>query len=440
MASILIAVVLALAIGLWVGLWVGRYLEKRTSEQVVATMNSRLARGSRELSAAQKAYERVMHMLVQSPGLINRMSEASSLNELSRIAVRTMMDVAGAGRVGLFLPDQTGLTFRIEVLAGMQPTKPLVFQLGQGRLGTLAQKVGVHAPNPGFGSPDHYVDQVFAPELAVSLRRFETTFAFVAMDQVASRDTITKRVIQMIADVYVVSAEKLRKLDQERAKADHDQLTGLLNRRHLDWRLPEELERARLQERPLSVFLFDIDNFKHYNDTNGHQAGDDCLKLVASVAKQVTRGIDVICRYGGEEFLVLLPGSDAEQAFFHAERIRKTIAQTAMPHGEKQPLGCVSVSGGVASFPVEAANSSALVSLADEALYQAKRAGRNRVHRVKTDLVDPPLQYDPQYESGAASAVATALTQPHTQPPAQPQQTAAAPKPAPGRAFDPFKQ
>jgi diguanylate cyclase (GGDEF)-like protein len=129
----------------------------------------------------------------------------------------------------------------------------------------------------------------------------------------------------------------------------------------------------------LAVLLFDVDNFKHYNDRNGHPAGDECLKAVARVTRGVTRAGHVIFRYGGEEFLVLAPGATLEQAMTEAERIREAIAAAEVDHAAAQPLGCLSVSIGVAAFPTHGRTGRALIEAADAALYRSKQTGRNRV-------------------------------------------------------------
>lgn len=128
-----------------------------------------------------------------------------------------------------------------------------------------------------------------------------------------------------------------------------------------------------------SIFLFDLDHFKNYNDQNGHPAGDQLLQKIASLIQVNTRGTSIVARYGGEEFIVLLTNTHKDQAISYAENIRSLISTEDFPYKDKQPLGCISISGGVASFPSDARSMEQVIKMADDALYQAKSSGRNRV-------------------------------------------------------------
>jgi diguanylate cyclase (GGDEF)-like protein len=159
-----------------------------------------------------------------------------------------------------------------------------------------------------------------------------------------------------------------------------DGLTGVSNRRHFDDTLVLEWRRAARKEAPLSLLMLDIDHFKAFNDASGHQAGDDCLRVVAhTLQDSLHRASDLIARYGGEEFSVLLPECGEEQARMLGEMLRARI-ENLRYHHPASPAGVVTISVGVAgSVPSRDASWVDLVRRADEALYQAKRAGRNRV-------------------------------------------------------------
>ncbi len=158
-----------------------------------------------------------------------------------------------------------------------------------------------------------------------------------------------------------------------------DDLTKLANRRQLQTRLELEWNRARRFSSPLSVLMVDIDFFKRYNDVNGHLLGDQVLKGVADVLTGNTRKVDTVARFGGEEFVILLPGQDKHIAVNIAQKLRKAVARHAFPRTNSQPNGHLTITIGVATCPEDADDPSDLVDRADLALYVAKRAGRNQV-------------------------------------------------------------
>jgi diguanylate cyclase (GGDEF)-like protein len=158
-----------------------------------------------------------------------------------------------------------------------------------------------------------------------------------------------------------------------------DGLTGLFNRRHYDERIEEELSRAKRHQLQVSIVYLDLDNFKNYNDTNGHPSGDILLEQFGDALKSIIRASDVPCRIGGEEFCVILPHTDLSNALVVAEKIRHHTESTNYAHGEKQPLGRVTCSVGVSEYPSVAQNSKELLATADKALYHSKKNGRNQV-------------------------------------------------------------
>lgn len=172
--------------------------------------------------------------------------------------------------------------------------------------------------------------------------------------------------------------------------ARRDGLTNLYNHRTLMERLGEELARARRSGTPLSLLFGDLDNFKVYNDLVGHERGDDCLVQVAAVlagqgeSGSRLRASDLVGRYGGEEFLILLPETDRGGARIKAERLRESVERHAFPGADRLPQGHLTISFGVASFPGDAQTADDLLARADEALFSAKRAGRNQVQVPST--------------------------------------------------------
>ncbi len=160
-----------------------------------------------------------------------------------------------------------------------------------------------------------------------------------------------------------------------------DGLTGIANRRHFDSSFEEEYQRARQTQSPLSLILIDIDYFKLFNDTYGHQPGDDCLKQVASVLEnECKKSTDLAARYGGEEFVILLPDTSAENALLVANRIREHINQLQIEHESSDTSNCVTISQGISCLlPNGVISSEELLERADKALYSAKENGRDQV-------------------------------------------------------------
>ncbi|MFA5939341.1 MAG: GGDEF domain-containing protein [Sinimarinibacterium sp.] len=167
----------------------------------------------------------------------------------------------------------------------------------------------------------------------------------------------------------------LQKTLQEQAL--HDGLTQLYNRRYLDEIFERELARTARDREPLSVVMADLDHFKTLNDTYGHMAGDEVLKAFAKLLVARFRRSDICCRYGGEEFLVLMPGTDEEAALQRVEQVRRALEDLSILWGGATMK--ITASFGVAVFPAHGATAPALIAAADAALYAAKRSGRNRV-------------------------------------------------------------
>ncbi|MCP3978910.1 MAG: diguanylate cyclase [bacterium] len=176
---------------------------------------------------------------------------------------------------------------------------------------------------------------------------------------------------------YATDLERLN--EQLKSMANRDGLTGLFNRRYLNEALEREFSRSGRHAREFSLVLLDVDHFKHYNDTHGHLAGDEALRTVAEVLQERCRKSTIAARYGGEEFVLLIPETDKEGAEYFAGMIRGIVEEHAFPGEDSQPLGKVTVSMGVATFPEDAADITGLIDCADKALYQAKKAGRNAV-------------------------------------------------------------
>jgi diguanylate cyclase (GGDEF)-like protein len=209
--------------------------------------------------------------------------------------------------------------------------------------------------------------------------------------QAGATDYLEKSQIdgQLLERSIRYALERNRLLVKIRELAVRDALTGLYNRRELHRFLDYELIKSRRYNHPFSLLMMDIDNFKEINDRFGHRTGDEVLQHVAQALLGNTRGCDLVSRYGGDEFIIVLPETPADQALFGAERIRKKLAEIVIKVKDQNGLSeeiDISLSIGVAEYPFDSESAEELIDLADKALYQAKRLGCNQIVRFKRQL------------------------------------------------------
>jgi diguanylate cyclase (GGDEF)-like protein len=183
------------------------------------------------------------------------------------------------------------------------------------------------------------------------------------------------RSLESVADICANSIQNAHYVERVKQLAYLDGLTGIFNRRFFELRIMEEIERARRYGTGMAVIMADIDQFKRLNDEFGHLLGDEVLRQVSSLFHQQVRKVDVVCRYGGEEFAILLSQISAQQAIAIAEKLRRLVEKFQFPGVPRT----ITISAGVASFPTHGKTRDEMVRAADSGLYAAKQAGRNRV-------------------------------------------------------------
>jgi diguanylate cyclase (GGDEF)-like protein len=224
----------------------------------------------------------------------------------------------------------------------------------------------------------------------------QETLGVVALSKPRKPSGDAKAALRLIAQTAAQALHNAAAYSQIKVTAEMDGLTRIFNKKHMEQSLAELIYRTACAAydrrdqgasgpgQTLSVFLFDIDHFKHYNDTNGHLAGDKLLQELSRLVPECIRKDDIFGRFGGEEFLLILPNTNLAQALAAANKIRTMVATRAFPFAEKQPLKAITVSGGVAEYPYHGRDAQGLLHAADEALYEAKRQGRNRVAAAAT--------------------------------------------------------
>ncbi|MFA6356481.1 MAG: sensor domain-containing diguanylate cyclase [Candidatus Omnitrophota bacterium] len=218
--------------------------------------------------------------------------------------------------------------------------------------------------------------------VTVPLRAKDKVIGVILADNIFTKKPITKddiRTLTMFANHAGLAIENSRLYEQTVHQANTDMLTRLWNHGYFQYSLTEELKKAYERKKSLSMVMFDIDNFKNYNDTLGHQMGDQLLRDVARILKVTCEGKGSVARYGGEEFAVILPDMTKDSAYQIAEVLRQAIEGFQFNGQDVQPNKNLTISAGLATYPEDALDKEKLIYLADMALYEAKRTGKNKV-------------------------------------------------------------
>jgi diguanylate cyclase (GGDEF)-like protein/PAS domain S-box-containing protein len=201
-----------------------------------------------------------------------------------------------------------------------------------------------------------------------------------------------RRLAISVAGHIATCLSNLRLRETLREQSVRDPLTDLFNRRFMEESLETELRRAKRDEKPLSVLLLDLDRFKRFNDTFGHDAGDFVLRSVADIFRGFFRGGDICCRYGGEEFAVILPESSSQCSAVRANALRSELKRLTL-HYKGRTLGSLTFSAGIATFPEHGLTPSALLSAADGCLYESKSSGRDRITVPLLEAIPPAAEF-----------------------------------------------
>jgi diguanylate cyclase (GGDEF)-like protein len=213
--------------------------------------------------------------------------------------------------------------------------------------------------------------------MSIPLVSFGQTLGVLVLDsqRVGAFHSNDTQPLESVADICANAIQNAHYVDRVKQLAYLDGLTGIFNRRYFELRMAEEIERARRYDSGMGVIMIDIDQFKRLNDEFGHLLGDEVLRQVSSILHQQLRKIDVVCRYGGEEFAILLSQTSPQHSLAVAEKLRRMVETWQFP-GVPRP---VTISAGTANYPDHGTTRDELVKAADAGLYAAKQSGRNRV-------------------------------------------------------------
>jgi len=305
-----------------------------------------------------------------------------NLEELTRLTLHLIGRTLGGDAAAVWLLEEGGEGLTLQAAVGL-PGGSSRLRLGEGLPGLVAQTgqallvpdVTREPPGPGAALPG-------GAALAVPLRRPGQPLLGVLSAYTPERDGFSLPqldLLQAVAQQVAAAFESAQLYQRSQERATRDDLTGLFNRRHFFEQLEQELQRARRYRRVFALLLLDLDDFKGYNDTHGHLQGDTALQAVARLLLASTRRADIVARFGGEEFVVLLPEITAAGATVVAEKIRTAVAGYPFPGAPGQGQHPLTVTVGLAAYPTHAADGLELVDCADRAMYLGKQQGGNRV-------------------------------------------------------------
>lgn len=353
----------------------------------ILTRDDQLRKYQRQTETLNNVIARYGSFMLKIPRIVQKLNTSADFEEVTTTIMQLVSDIIPTKRVDLYYLDTAENLLKKVSSTHHDDNNHVTCALGEGLIGRAARErmlwrkeqletMNSWAKNHGRADEEDLW-------MAVPICFREKVLGVIGIGHVSFPLGNEGDSMRMIANIAGVAMINQAMLEEAKDKANTDSLTGLNNRHYLQHMAQTFIEKALREETPISVFLFDIDNFKHYNDTNGHDEGDKLLIELSGLVRNVTRKNSVIIRYGGEEFLVVLPTISKEDAAIYAERFRERVSSHPFPHRENQPLGCVSISGGIASFPVDGETIFRVIQHADRALYQAKSEGKNRV-----------LQYD----------------------------------------------
>ncbi len=343
-----------------------------------AQLKEEIAIQRRKTIEAAKASVRIWQLtekIRNAPKLSTALLDAETVDECLRRAAEILTDPDGLNyaRVTMHLVEGDTLVQRWPAPKEGPKRRRLA---GRHRLARLARGEEEMSETPG---------QVLLPLRGHGRVLGVLQIAFEEDDRVLFDGSQTVRtgqldIVRTLANSLGVMIENVRLLEEVRRQTVVDELTGVFNRRYLDEKLRDEVKRARRYKRDLSLLMMDLDHFKPVNDTLGHAQGDQTLKEAARILKSQSREIDVLCRYGGDEFTLLLPETDVIRAAQKAERLRARVeANSFTNQSDPQKAIRLSLSIGVAALSADVSDEGTLLKRADEACYESKRSGRNRV-------------------------------------------------------------
>lgn len=390
-------IIIAAAAALAIGFFVGRLIASAGYKGKISALEGELQKHnesfqrvtkdqSRQITSLQNESSDISRMIIMFPDIAEDITSSMTIDDLSATIVKVVKQLLEVEEIAFFVAEDeslllktyTGFTKDAAAAMGKVP-------IGDGRIGWAAKKQII------MFADDFKTESILIKEqlqqkgggirtdVCAPLVHRGKLYGLLAIGRLSKDIKNIKKFLMMITHLSAATIENINLFLEVQHQANIDGLTRLYNITYFHKQLEVELDKAGRFNRNLTVLLFDIDNFKIYNDMNGHPAGDLILSALGKLIKGTLRTMDVPARYGGEEFIIMLPEAGGDAGLQIAERIRKQIEEMNLIFPQNMPWGRITISGGISTYPVDGKDPNVLIKSADVALYSAKRSGKNKI-------------------------------------------------------------
>ncbi|MBI3393506.1 MAG: diguanylate cyclase [Nitrospirae bacterium] len=344
-----------------------------------------------EAETARRERAEMSRVLAVLPDLLRNLTSSVTLKDI-HMAIVTIVRSLTDARLVLFYSAQGSaqgdiLILRTAIGLNAEAARDIKeVRIGEGRIGTAALK-RITMDAGDFQNESILIreglrragDKDLPLTVVSPVVQRDSLLGVIVMGEMEQVTAMSKRILGIVGQLSAIAIENHQLFQEVKLHADVDMQTRLYNATYFRKYLETEINKARRFHRPLSLVWLDIDHFRSYNETSGHEAGDEVLRIVGRLVKDSTRAVDIPCRVGGQAFSVILPETAREGAARVAETVRGKVEAHEMPLAVNQPGGRITVSAGVAIFPEDGNHVDSLVRSVEEAVRYAKQRGRNRV-------------------------------------------------------------
>jgi diguanylate cyclase (GGDEF)-like protein len=342
---------------------------------------------SRQLSALHNENSDISRMIIIFPDMAEDITASISIDDLSTTIIKVSKQLLEAEEIAFFVVEKENLLLKTYSGFSKEATNSMVkIKIGEGRIGWAAEKKIIMTDEDFRNESILIKEQLHKGghegikiDICAPLIYRGRLYGLIAIGKPSKDIKNIKKFLMMISHLSAATMENIHLISEIQHQADVDGLTKLYNITYFHKHLQIEIDKASRFNRNLTIFLFDIDNFKLYNDLNGHPAGDLVLSALGKFVKENLRLIDIPARYGGEEFIIMFPETGSELGMQITERMRKQIENINISFPQNKPWERITISGGIATYPLDGKDEKALIKAADVALYNSKKSGKNRI-------------------------------------------------------------